>query len=212
MQKQFLTWGLALALLAAMAVSTGAEEWALKADIAESCSCNPTCPCLFGSPPTLDHCDFVGLVEISESHFGDVDLNGISFVYTGSFGKWVKYTAGEEATDEQVKAIGQLFEEAYGLGGMEILSSVKAPISVERTADNITFSVPGSTVEIEVLKGTNGEPIKIQNLPAEGLPFPRLNDHTQYKSVTLQHDSEDKEFSYSGTTGYTAKLDVKGGK
>ncbi len=28
------------------------DNWAIKAEIAESCSCDPTCPCMFGSPPT----------------------------------------------------------------------------------------------------------------------------------------------------------------
>lgn len=212
MRKQFLTWTLAIVLLALMSAPVGAEEWAIKADVSESCSCNPTCPCVFGSPPTLGHCDAVGLAEIEKGHYGDVVLDGISFVYTTRFGKWMKYTVSEEATDKQADAVGKLFGAAYGMGKVEVLSSVKGHLTIEKTDGNVKFSAPGSTVEIEIVRGSNGQPIVIDNLPAEGVPFPHLNEYTQHKSVTLKHDSEDKEFSYSGTNGFTANIDAKGGE
>ena len=36
-----------------------------------------------------------------------------------------------------------------------------------------------------MMKGRNGQPIKILNLP---LPF--MNDHTQYKSIAMHHKSK----------------------
>jgi hypothetical protein len=206
MKKQIIIGVMALTLMAAMSASAGSEEWAIKADFTDSCSCKPACPCVFGSPPTLGHCDDAGLVEIKQGHYGDVRLDGISLVFTSRMGEWVKFSVSRDATDEQVKAAVKLMA-AIGFGG-KVLSAEKVPISIERTADKIKFSVPSTTVEIEMMKGLNGKPIKTQNLPAQGVPLPRLIDFTQYKSITLSHDSEDKKYSYSGTNGFTAKIDT----
>ena len=76
---------------------------------------------------------------------------------------------------------------------------------MERTDTKVTFSVPASKVVIEKMKGLNGDPISIKNLP---VPF--MEDHTQYKSVTLTHKSKGKEFKHSGTNGLTSKIDASG--
>ncbi len=209
MKKQIIIGVMALALMTAMVTSAGSEEWAIKADYTGSCSCNPACPCFFGSPSTLGHCDDAGLVEIKQGHYGGVRLDGISLVSTGRVGEWVKFSISKDATDEQVKAAVKLMA-AIGFtpSGAKVLSTEKVPISIERTADKIKFSVPSTTVEIEMMKGLNGKPIKIQNISAQNVPLPLLIDHTQYKSITLSHDSKDKKFSYSGTNGLTARLDA----
>jgi hypothetical protein len=127
------------------------------------------------------------------------------------FGEWIKYSVSKDATDEQVKAVLELMAAiGFRIPGTKVLSTEKVPISIERTVDKIKFSVPSSTVEIEIMKGLNGKPIKIQNLPIQGLPFPfpQIIDYTQYKSITLSHNSKDKKFSYSGTSSLTAKIEA----
>jgi len=51
------------------------------------------------------------------------------------------------------------------------------------------------------------QPVKIRNLPS-----PVFADYTQYKSDVTSHRSEDNEFSYSGTIGFTSKMEVSGKK
>lgn len=208
MQKSIIVLALALGLLAGMSASAWAQQWAIKADMAESCSCNPACPCLFGSAPTLGHCDANGLLEIKEGHYGDVILDGISVVYTGRLGGWMKYYVSEDATDEQVKAVEPFMMKLYGLpADTKVLSSEKVPVSVERTETRVKFSVPASAVEIEMMEGQDGKPITIQNLP-----FPFNKGYTQYKSITNSHKSKDKEFSYSGSNGMVLKMDASSKK
>ena len=195
-----------------MATSVAAQDWAIKADYTESCSCNPTCPCVFGSPPTHDYCEGNNLIEIKEGHYGGVRLDGMSVVTAFSLGKWLKLYIDENATDEQEKALLELLKlkPTFGLlysGKSEILSQEKAPISIEKTSTKVKFSVPASMVEIEMMKGRGGKPVKIQNL---SLPF--MDDHTQYKSILVSHKSEDKEFKHSGTNGLTASINVSGGE
>ncbi len=211
--KQIFCLVFALGLVAAMVVTSGAEEWAVKADYAESCSCNPSCPCTYGSPPTLGHCDGAALLEIKEGHYGDVNLDGITVVSTFSVGDWVKYSISDGANNEQLKAAEQLMPILFGYHkNAEVLSSGKAPVSVERTATNVKYSVPSTAVEISMMKGYDGGPIKLQNIPVQGFPAPKMIDTVQYKSVVLNHHGDDKGFSYSGTNGFAGRLDASGGE
>ena len=199
---------LSLALIVLVTTSVMPQDWAIEADYTESCSCNPACPCVFGSPSTLGYCEGNNLIEIKEGHYGDVRLDGISVVTAFSLGKWLKLYVSEKATDEQVKAAVELLklEQTFGFiysGKSEILSIQKAPISIEKKPTKVKFSVPASVVEIEMMKGRDGKPIKIQHLP---IPF--MNDHTQYKSITVSHKSEDKEFKHSATNGLTSTIDI----
>ncbi len=213
MKKQIIIWMLALGIMVAMAGSSWAQEWSIKADYSEGCSCSPACPCPFGTPPTLGFCKGNALIEMKEGYYGDVRLDGMSVVVAFNFGQWVKLYISESATDEQIEAVVELMklEPTFGIifsGDTKILSIEKVPVSIEKTNTNVKFSVPDSKVEIEMMKGRDENPIKIQNLP---IPF-LSNNYTQYKSITVSHHSEDKEFSYSGTHGATSKIEASSKK
>ena len=209
MKIQITSWMRAVGIVAVIGCGpAAAQDWAINADWAGSCSCNPACPCNFGSPATRGHCEGNGLIEIKEGHYGDVRLDGMSVVMAFRFFEWVKLYVDENATDEQAKAVVELIklDPTFGIffsGGAKILSIEKAPVSIEKTSTTVKFSVPDSTVEMEMLTGRDGKPVKIQNLS-----FPFLGDYTQYKSITVSHHSEDKEFSYSGTHGEASPIEA----
>jgi hypothetical protein len=206
MRKRILIGMMVLVFMATIMTSGWAEEWAIKAEYAESCCCLPTCPCYFGSPPTHGHCDGIMLTEINEGHYGNTRLDGITVVTVLRLGEWVEFYVSENATDDQVKAAQKLMEIVLAEDfppGTEFLSTEKASVSVERTATTLKFSIPTSIVEIEVMEGQDGKAIKIQNLPFVG-----ATEFTQYKAIKLSHNSKNKKFSYSGTNGYTAKMEA----
>ncbi len=208
MKKQLIVLMLASFITVAMTASVVAQDWAIKGDYTDSCSCNIACPCFFGSPPTKAFCEGSGLFEIKKGRYGDVSLDGVSFVWTFRMGNWIKYYVNEDVSDEQAKAVEPIMAALFDLPeDWKVLSSEKAPVSIERTATKVKFSVPASEVEIEMMEGRGGNPIKIENLPA---PF--LMDYTQFKSVNNSHKSKDKEFSYSGTNGFTSKVDASSKK
>lgn len=185
--------------------------WSVKANYAESCSCSPSCPCVYGSKPTLGHCDGTSMVEIIKGHYGDVNLDGITVVGVFGTGKWVKFFVSENATDQQVKAVEKLMPSMFAYHQRaEKLGISKAPVKVVRTESNLKYSAPSTSVEIERMKGYDGGPIKLTNLPVQGFPGPAMFELEQYKSVKLSHQSEDKQFSYSGTNGFVGKIDAKG--
>ncbi len=208
MQRQIMKWGVALGLIMAMVSSATAQDWAIRGDFTNSCSCNAACPCFFGSPPTLGYCDDNSLFEIKRGHYDGVRLDGISVVTTGRMGEWAKYYVSDNATDEQVEAAVQLMKTFFDVpDSMEVLAVEKVPVSIERSKSRVKFSVPASTVEIEMMTGRKGKPIKIQNLPAD-----YAIDYIQYKSITNSHKSDDKEFAYSGTNGFTSKINASSKK
>jgi hypothetical protein len=207
---------LSLTLTAACNTQLPAEEglprdtaWSIKADYTDTCSCAPTCPCLFGSAPTIGHCEGVTLVEIESGHYEAVRLDGVKVLAVYRGGNWIKFYVDDEADKAQTEAAVKLlptFEEFFA--SENVLEVENVPISVERSAERIKISTPNTTAEIEVMKGKNGMPIKIENLPSPDFPAPPYLDHTQYQSVILRHEAEDKQFEYSGTNGFTARIEA----
>ncbi len=185
-------------------VSGGGKEWAIKANLASACSCAVPCPCGL-APPTRGYCELNLLTDINRGHYQGVNLDGLSLVMSWRGRDWVKYYVSDKATDDQLAAVQKLMPAAIGfLSKMKVLSAGKVPISVERTATKVKFSVPESKVEIELVKGRDGKPIITQNHPH---PLKTI-DLIQYKSIVLSHDGKDKKFSYSGTNASTSRLDV----
>jgi len=99
---------LALTLTAACRAQPPGDEglsqntaWSVKADYTDTCSCQPTCPCFFGSAPTLGHCEGVTLVEIESGHYGDVRLDGVKVLALYRGGDWIKFYVTDIA-DAQV--------------------------------------------------------------------------------------------------------------
>jgi hypothetical protein len=191
------------------APSVQSSAWSIKADYTDTCSCQPTCPCLFGSAPTLGHCDGITLVEIESGHYGDVRLDGVKVLAVYRGGNWIKFYVTDKADEAQTEAAVKLlptFEDFFAIEN--VLEVKNVPLAVERSAERMTISTPNTTATIEIMKGKNGKPIKIENLPSPGFPAPPFLDHTQYRSVILKHEAEDKQFEYSGTNGFTAKIEA----
>jgi len=170
--------------------------WSVRADYTDTCCCQPTCPCLFGSAPTLEHCDGITLIEIESGHYGDVRLDGVKVLAVYRGGDWIKFYVTDKADKAQTEAAVKLlptFEDFFAIEN--VLEVKNVPISVERSAERMMISTPNTTAEIE-------------NLPSPDFPAPPLLDHTQYRSVILKHEGEDKQFEYSGTNGFTARIEA----
>jgi hypothetical protein len=190
------------AVLNTAAAAAAAPSWSLTADVAESCSCEIPCPCNFGRPTEL-RCDGSRLIQITEGSVGGADLAGISFIATFEMRKWTRIYVDESLSEAQMQAFDKIFPIAFKGFHKLMRSMERVPLTVERTAETVRFSVPASTVEIKLLKGIDGKSITI-----DGLPSPAFFNYKQYESVVHTHKSEDAEFSHSGTNGFTSKMIV----
>ena len=74
---------------------------------------------------------------------------------------------------------------------------------MELTESRVKFSGPESSVEMDVLRGFGGKPVKVLNLPS-----PAFQDYTQYKSVSHKHSSDKATWSHTGTNGFTSKMEA----
>ena len=182
------------------------DDWFVKAQFIASCSCNAMCPCLLGSPPTHDFCQGTHLVEIKKGHYGGINLDGLAIVATSHRPQWIKLYIDESASDAQMDALLELLKLDETLGSIyagktPIVSQERVKISFDQTSDNVKFSVPASTVEIELMKGLGGKPIEVKNLPHSF-----TYGFTQYKSISNTHQSDEHKFSHSGTNGWVSWL------
>ena len=116
---------------------------------------------------------------------------------------WSKIYVSDRVSDKQMAAVEALLPIAFAGFHRGMLSFTKAPITMEITDKRVTFAGPESSVDMEVLKGLDGKPIKVLNLPN-----PAYQDYTQYRSVSHKHTSADHSWSHSGTNGFTSTMDV----
>ena len=189
------------------APAAATPDWHITATVAESCSCAVSCSCNFGGNPSRMPCEGNRLISINKGHFGDVDLAGVSFLVTFEMRSWSKIYVSDKVSDRQNAAVEALLPIAFAGFRNGMLSLQKAPITMEITNTRVRFSGPESSVDMEVMKGFGGQPVKILNLPS-----PAFQDYTQFKSVSHTHASAGHAWSHSGTNGFTSTMDVGSGR
>ena len=180
-----------------------APNWHLTATVAESCSCSISCPCNFGGEPNRNPCEGNRLISINSGHYEDVDLKGVAFLVTFTMRSWSKIYVSDKVSDKQMAAVESLLPIAFASFHRGMLSFTKAPITMDLAESRVTFSGPESSVEMEVMRGFGGKPVKVMNLPS-----PAYQDYTQYKSVVHRHSSDKAAFSHSGTNGFTSTMEA----
>jgi len=148
------------------------------------------------------------LVEIEEGHYGDVDFAGVTVLAIYNAGEWIKFMVSENATKEQTAAAAQYLPAFEGFFEAPVRDVRNLPISVTRTDDKVTIAIEGTHLEMTQVKNAAGKPIKTSGLPAEGFPGLPFFGHTQYKTAALSHDSEKENFSFSGSNGFTARIEA----
>ena len=196
--------GIGIGLLLVTAPPRAAEpNWHLVATVAESCSCTIACPCNFGGEPTRNPCEGNRLIAIRSGHYEGVDLANVSFLVTFTMRSWSKIYVGDTVSEKQMAAVEALLPIAFAGFHRGMLSFTKAPITMDITDKRVRFSGPESSVDMEVLSGFGGKPVKVLNLPS-----PAYQDYTQYRSVAHTHSSDKTTFSYSGTNGFTSTMEA----
>jgi hypothetical protein len=207
---------LGLMLTTACSTVTGSgessPEWAVKGTWTDACCCKVSCPCLFGNKPTEGFCQGASHLQIETGNYGDLKLDGLAVVSTHEIGKWAKIYVSDAANPKQAEALATLMPKVLPFLAKGPITKVETgPVSLERGESTVKFSIPETTVELALVEGADGAPIKLQNLPAKGTPFPRSHDHTQYKSILMEHKGGDESFSWSGRNGFVSTFDLAGG-
>jgi hypothetical protein len=182
-----------------------APAWNLTATVAESCSCTVSCPCNFGGEPSRTPCEGNRFISIEQGRYANVDLAGVQLLVTFNMRNWSKIYVSDRVSEAQMKAVEAMLPLAFAGFHKGMLSFTKAPITMEATAARVRFSGPESSVEMEVMKGFNGQAVKILHLPAAV-----FQDYTQFRSVSHTHTGAAHAWSHTGTNGFTSKWSASG--
>jgi hypothetical protein len=195
----------AVALLSVALTAPHAAEprWHVTATVAESCSCTIACPCNFGGNPNRNPCEGNRLIAIKSGHYEGTDLADVTFLVTFTMREWSKIYVTDKVSDRQMAAVEALLPIAFAGFHRGMLSLSKGPITMDITDRKVKFSGPESAVEMDVMTGAGGKPVKILNLPN-----PAYQDYTQFKSVSHTHASDKAKWDHSGTNGFTSTMDV----
>lgn len=158
--------------------------WNISGRYFETCSCDFVCPCILGQMavrPSKGSCTFAMAMQIERGSFGDVPLNGLSFIVLGMTpeemgkGNWsVGLVIDERATAAQRDAITAIASGAAGgpmasLTGLigNFLGAEQATIRIEQ--DGKKFTVTAGTLVDMAGEGAMGidpnatEPMYLEN-------------------------------------------------
>ena len=196
---------LSVLVLLALVVPSKAQapNWHITATVAESCSCTVSCPCNFGGNPSGMSCEGNRMISIDKGQYDTVDLAGVQLLVTFNMRNWSKIYVSDKVSDRQMKAVEALLPLAFAGFQKGMLSFSKAPITMEATESRVRFSGPESSVDMEVMRGFNGQAIKVLNLPSAV-----FQDYTQFRSVSHTHTTTAHSWSHKGTNGFTSKWDT----
>ena len=180
------------------------RAWSLVADVSECCSCEIPCSCNFGRPEQT-FCHGTRLIQIREGQLDGAPLAGINFVVTFYMGQWTRIYIDDSLDAVRSATLERLLPVAFGGFDRGARLKERVPLTIERAATTLRFSVPESTVEMRLMPGLGGEPIRIT-----GLPNPAYHDYVQYESVVHTHDGPDETWSHVGTNGFQSVMRASG--
>ena len=138
--------------------------WNISGQYVETCSCDFVCPCILGQMavrPSKGSCTFAMAMQIERGSFGDVPLNGLTFIVLGMTpeamgkGNWsVGLVIDEGASAPQRDAITAIASGAAGgpmaaLSGLigKFLGAEQASIHIERDGKKFMVTA-GKLVEM----------------------------------------------------------------
>ena len=97
------------------------------------------------------------MISIDSGRYGDVDLAGVQFLVTFNMGTWSKIYVSDKVSPAQEKAVEALLPLAFAGFHKGMLSFSKVPITMEVTDARVRFTAPESSVDMEVVRGYNGQ-------------------------------------------------------
>lgn len=196
------------------------EKWTLDGEWINSCSCDPGCPCLFYSDPTLGHCDSMDAFHIAKGRYGNVKLDGLNAVMLGKTpgnfwkGGWTGALYLDKRADpKQRQALETVLGGKAGgapamLAGMIGTSKGVKYVDVQIDPKKVWVSVPG-ILEYQ-LKPTEGgnkkKPITVGNHPFS----PAIDTMNMGVGVKSHYNDYGIEFDNTGKDGNWASFHFKG--
>jgi len=140
------------------------SPWHLQGEGMVCCPCNTPCPCRSNAPPTHGHCESSGGFHIAKGNYGDIPLDGMTFVVASSAMDTQSVPAvfyvDSSATTEQVIALEHVFQQFIPLHQFMPLDTRLVKVTFERSREVYGVEVPGVIqMRIERQLDSNGQPL-----------------------------------------------------
>jgi len=203
-------------------VSAG-PNWSIKGEYFEGCTCNPGCPCLFGSEPSHNRtCKIAGVFNIKSGSYGQFALDGqtvigITDLTARPNENWIVfYISGNGSSSVRNKALLDIFQNhVFGFADVpsERITVKYLPIHIESTewrkravvADNLTL-------DVELLRG-KGDPDKPTQIVNKNFPVWADEFDTTLnmgKASTHRFHEGSHKWNYDGRSGFSTNFHFKG--
>jgi hypothetical protein len=195
----------------------GGIDWRIAGEEVGSCNCEWACPCQFEGDPTHGDCRVVTSQQITEGHFGDVDLSGVNvgalFFFPGPLYEGngtVQLFFDETTTEEQRDALEKLWSGKYGGPFFEIFSAI-APNKLDSVVTSVEVDsdreARKATIRIGDFGASTIEPIKSPATGDEHRVRIDLPNGFEYKQAEIGNTvrasaSSDDPLSYSFEKSY----------
>ncbi len=189
--------------------------WSIEGEYFEGCTCNPGCPCLFGSEPTHNKtCKISGVFHIKKGNYGQHTLDGQTVIgitdLTASPDKnWIVFYINEKAAAVQKNALLDIFQNhvfSFAKVPSDRITVRYVPIQVESSQWRRKANVADNlTLDIELLHGTGdpGKPTQIvnKNFSLWAREFDLTLD--MGKAATHRFQEGNREWNYDGRSGFS---------
>ncbi|GAX59422.1 hypothetical protein SCALIN_C03_0079 [Candidatus Scalindua japonica] len=221
LNKKYLWIGIfvSLFLLSLSGKVFAGTSWSIKGEYFEGCTCNPGCPCLFGSEPTHNRtCKITGVFNIHTGHYGQNILDGqtvigITDLTAGPDENWIVfYINGDGSTSVRNKVLLDIFQHhVFGFTSVpsERTTVKYLPVHVESSAWRKKAVVEDNLIlDVELLKGT-GDPDKPTQIVNKSFPVWADEFDTTLnmgKASTHRYQDVGHKWNYDGRSGFSTNF------
>lgn len=158
--------------------------WSIEGEYFEGCTCNPGCPCLFGSEPTHNKtCKISGVFHIKKGVYGQHTLDGqtvigITDLTARPDKNWIVFYIDEKAAAVQKNALLDIFQNhvfSFAKVPHDRITVKYVPVQTESSPWHKKASAANNLIlDIELLHGT-GDPDKPTQIVNKNFRFGQRN-------------------------------------
>lgn len=127
-----------------LAVSAG---WRLHGDGVIGCPCKVPCPCRSNAPPTADHCEALGVMQIDSGHWGNTALKDLRFAIPGCMSHPYRLLpvlyVDSSASSAELEALKQILYDFNDQHSLSFVKIKRVPISFQRQGVVLDAGSPG---------------------------------------------------------------------
>lgn len=198
-------------------------SWSIEGEYFEGCTCDPGCPCLFGSEPTHNRkCKITGVFHIHNGKYGQYKLDGqtvigITDLTASPDENWIVfYISGDKFSSVRGKALLDIFQNhVFGFSKVpaDRITVRYLPIHVESSEWSKKAAVAEYlTLDVELLRG-KGDPDKPTQIVNKNFPiWAKEFDTTLNMGKATAHRFQDggHKWNYDGRSGFATKFHFAG--